>query len=64
MENHLIDARELAVILNVPLTWVWKWGREGKIPCIRVGKYQRFDLKDVLQGLPGINDEVSERLVS
>jgi excisionase family DNA binding protein len=49
-ESRLLTARELAQILAVPVATVWKWGRAGQVPCIRLpgGRHGvRFDLADV-----------------
>lgn len=51
MEQNLKTAQELAEVLNVAVTWVWRAARLGLIPCIRVGKYMRFDLQAVLVAL-------------
>lgn len=49
--EKLIDAKELSRLLDVPLTWVWAAAREDRIPCIRVGRYQRFNPEEVLEFL-------------
>jgi excisionase family DNA binding protein len=49
--ERLITPAELAKFLSVKVTWVWAAARDGKIPCVRVGHYQRFDLKVVIEAL-------------
>ncbi len=44
----LIDVRELAQQLNVPVSWLYERTRTGAIPCIRLGKYIRFNPQEVL----------------
>lgn len=47
--NQLISLDELAKILSVPKSWIYartRFGNEG-IPHIKLGKYIRFDLKEV-----------------
>jgi len=46
--DHLLTAEELAVNLNVPLSWVYEQSRMGNIPTHRLGRYIRFDLHEVL----------------
>ena len=48
MEDRLITAEELSQYLSVPTHWVWRKVREGFLPCIRCGHFQRFDLNEVL----------------
>jgi excisionase family DNA binding protein len=44
----LLKVEELASALNVPVSWVYKKAEQGSLPCIRVGRYLRFDLATVL----------------
>lgn len=46
--DHLLTAEELAVSLNVPISWVYEQSRQGNIPTHRLGRYIRFDLNEVL----------------
>ncbi len=46
--DHLLTAEELAVSLNVPLSWVYEQSRMGNIPTHRLGRYIRFNLSEVL----------------
>ncbi len=52
MESHdsseLIDVRELAKRLNVAVSWVYERTRSGAIPCVRLGKYVRFNPAEVM----------------
>lgn len=55
-ESRLLTARELAEILNVPVTTVWKWARVGQVPCLRLPGGRalvRFDLAAVERVLEG-----------
>ena len=56
MNGNLVDAKEISLILSVPLRWVWMAAREGRIPHFRVGKYMRFDPKEVLGSLQSPNE--------
>jgi excisionase family DNA binding protein len=55
MENlHLLTVEELASELKVPKSWIYARTREtgpGTLPRIRVGKYLRFRLDEVLNWL-------------
>jgi excisionase family DNA binding protein len=46
--DRLLDAGEVAERLHVPARWVKDAARDGKLPCVRLGRYVRFDLGDVL----------------
>lgn len=43
----LLTAGQVADRLNVPQTWVYRAGRGGGLPCVRMGKYMRFRREDV-----------------
>jgi len=47
MTGRLRTADEVAMILSVPKTWVYRAAREGEIPSIRLGRYVRFDAADI-----------------
>jgi excisionase family DNA binding protein len=48
-DERLLTPDELAERLKVPVSWVYEQSRVGKIPTIRIGKYVRFRLNEVLK---------------
>ena len=48
MSDRLLDAGEVAELLHVPVRWVRESTRSGKLPCVALGKYRRYDRADVL----------------
>lgn len=44
----LLDAKQVAELLNVPVSWVRDHTRSGAIPHVNVGRYRRYDRADVL----------------
>jgi excisionase family DNA binding protein len=46
--RQLADIEEAAKTLNVPRSWLYERTRKNAVPCIRVGKYVRFDLDQLL----------------
>jgi excisionase family DNA binding protein len=49
--NALISPDELASLLEVPVTWVYRAARLGIIPSVCVGKYKRFDYAEVRRAI-------------
>ena len=47
-QGNLLTAEGLADRLMVPLSWVYEQSRLGKIPSHKLGRYIRFDLREVL----------------
>jgi len=47
VSERLLTAAELAERLAVPKTWILESARSGAMPCVRLGRYVRFDLVDV-----------------
>ena len=45
MTDRLLDASEVAERLGVPVSWVRESARAGAMPCVRFGRYVRFDLR-------------------
>ena len=51
--EQLLTAKEVARILNVPVSWVYSKAEQGGIPCVRVGRYVRFGLRQVMASFQG-----------
>jgi excisionase family DNA binding protein len=43
----LLDAEQLAPLLNVPATWLEQAARQGRIPSLQFGRWRRFRRSDV-----------------
>ena len=50
MEGFL-DPRGLAEVLSIPISQVYRLTQKGVLPHIRVGKYIRFNLNEVIREL-------------
>ena len=51
MSERLLDANEVAELLNVPVSWVRESTRSGALPTIDLGRYRRYDRDAVLAWL-------------
>ena len=40
-EKELLGAEDVARLMGVKETTVWRWCREGRLPCLKVGKHWR-----------------------
>ena len=51
--EKLLTVQEVASRLNVPVTWIYQRTRLGQraLPHVRVGKYIRFDINEVMSFL-------------
>ena len=47
LPDRLLDDREAAAFLNVKPSWVGEAARQGRLPCIMLGRYRRFDRADL-----------------
>ena len=47
MPHRLLTAVEVAALLSVPTTWVYRAAREGELPSVTLGRYVRFDEADI-----------------
>src|ERR687894_3088606 len=41
LEKELLSAEDVAELMGVKETTVWRWCRGGHLPCLKVGKYWR-----------------------
>ena len=46
--DRLLDAGEVAALLNVPVRWVREHTRSGLIPSVTLGRYRRYRRDAVL----------------
>ena len=56
-ESRFADINETAAFLKVPKSWLYQRTRKNAVPVVRVGKYVRFDLREIARwaraGCPG-----------
>ncbi len=50
-DSLLLDAKAMAERLQVPESWLREHARQGRIPCVYVGRYMRFDPERVRRAL-------------
>jgi excisionase family DNA binding protein len=46
---RLLNVKQLAEILNVKEKTLYHWERQGRLPCIRLGRLVRFDYDTVMK---------------
>ncbi len=51
--SPLLDARQAAVLLNVPESWLRAEARANRVPNVRLGRYVRFERDELLVWLDG-----------
>jgi excisionase family DNA binding protein len=49
--DRLLDAREVAQLLNVPESWVREHTRSGTLPSVELGRYKRYQREALLSWL-------------
>ena len=49
---ELLGAEEVAALLGVKESTIWRWCREGRLPALKVGKRWRVRREAHHQGLP------------
>jgi len=43
VSERLMTADDVAELLSVPVSWVRESTRSGAMPCVRLGRYVRFE---------------------
>jgi excisionase family DNA binding protein len=41
LDRELLSAEDVAALIGVKETTVWRWCREGNLPCLKIGKHWR-----------------------
>ncbi len=47
LDRRLLTARDVAVLLCVPVSTVYELTRSGRLPCLRIGRAVRFSKEDL-----------------
>ena len=47
METHILTLTEVATLLRVPKSTVYKLAQHGRVPAFKVGKHWRFLQSDI-----------------
>ena len=58
--TKLLEAHDVADMLNVKLSTVYTWVLEGYLPAIKLGKLVRFKLDEVLEWIEGNRVEIDD----
>jgi excisionase family DNA binding protein len=61
VSDRLLTDAEAAELLAVPKSWVGEAARSGRLPCIMLGRYRRFDRADLLAWLEEQKTDGSKR---
>lgn len=56
-DEPLLNAAELAASLSLPRTWIEERTRRGELPCIRAGRWIRYNRRAVEAALSTIAKE-------
>ncbi len=47
MEHDILNIKEAANYLRMPVSTIYKLARDGKVPALKVGKHWRFLKRDL-----------------
>ena len=62
IDQPLLTAAEIGVLLGgVPAKTILQYAREGRLPCVRIGKHVRFVRGDVDQALAALRTPASRQ---
>jgi hypothetical protein len=54
MSDNLLDAKTAGALLGVPGSWLLAQARRDAVPHVRLGKYVRFDSRDLLRWIESV----------
>jgi excisionase family DNA binding protein len=49
--DSLLDPKGLAAMLRIPVSQVYRLTQKGELPHLRVGKYLRYDAREIIEQL-------------
>ena len=51
LPDEVLTAEQMSERTHIPASWYYEAARQGKIPCIKAGKYARFRFAETLAAL-------------
>lgn len=57
MDNQILTLGEVAALLRVPKSTVYKLAQHGRVPAFKVGKHWRFLLRDIEEWLSSHSEQ-------
>ena len=60
MHQNLIGIKEMASKLDVPVSWLYSRTRTNEIPHLKLGKYVRFDVDQVMEWIQKKQNQIIE----
>ena len=64
-QKRFLSRAEVAAIFDVSPTTITRWGREGKLPCVRTlggqRRYRREDVLSLAEGLTPLPSQPDQR---
>ena len=60
MDQNLIGIKEMASRLDVPVSWLYSRTRTNEIPYLKLGKYVRFDVDQVMEWIQKKQNQITE----
>jgi hypothetical protein len=56
MVSKLLSLNQTAELTGLPAAWLKREADGGRIPCVRAGRFRRFDVKAVMLALEARQD--------
>jgi excisionase family DNA binding protein len=51
LDEPLLDAEDVATLLGIPKTSVYEYARDGRLPCIAIGRHKKFVRRDLAEAV-------------
>ena len=55
MEKRFLNIKECSEYLGISIGTLYDWSSENRIPCCKVGRALRFDIKEKINGWTNLN---------
>jgi excisionase family DNA binding protein len=51
LDEPLLDASEVSALLGIPKASVYEYARDGRLPCICIGRHRKFVRRDLAEAV-------------
>jgi excisionase family DNA binding protein len=51
LDEPLLDAAQVSVLLGIPKASVYEYARDGRLPCVCIGRHRKFVRRDLAEAV-------------
>jgi excisionase family DNA binding protein len=58
LDEPLLDAEQVSALLGIPKASVYEYARDGRLPCVCIGRHRKFVRRDLAEAVSRMREVV------